>query len=82
MVIIIIIIIIIIAAAFWPLRGHDRLREPAALVRGKVLDFPERARASTRTFPSALAGAGQADLARRGQAGKPPGHAVASRSAR
>jgi hypothetical protein len=75
-------LLILIAAAFWPLRGHDRLREPAALVRGKVLDFPERARASTRTFPPALAGAGQADLARRGQAGKPSGHAVASRSAR
>ncbi|MGB6613074.1 MAG: hypothetical protein WBE95_03245 [Trebonia sp.] len=75
-------LLILIAAAFWPLRGHDRLREPAALVRGKVLDFPERARASTRTFPAALAGAGRADLARRGQAGKPPGHAVASRSAR
>jgi hypothetical protein len=53
-------LLILIAAAFWPLRGHDRLREPAALVRGTVLDFPERARASTRTFPAALAGAGQA----------------------
>ena len=76
-------LLILIAAAFWPLRGHDRLREPAALVRGKVLDFPERARGSTRAFPAALAGAGQADLDRSRQAGKPPDHAVAaSRSAR
>jgi hypothetical protein len=55
-------LLILIIAAFWPLRGHDRLREPAALVRGQVLDFPERARGATRTFPAALAGAGRADL--------------------
>jgi len=47
-------LLFLIAAAFWPLRGHDRLGEPAALVRGNVLDFPERARGSTRTFPAAL----------------------------
>ncbi|MGH3271143.1 MAG: hypothetical protein ACRDN1_19105, partial [Trebonia sp.] len=46
-------LLILIIAAYWPLRGHDRLREPAALVRGKVLDFPERALGSTRTFPAA-----------------------------
>jgi hypothetical protein len=55
-------LLVLVAAAFWPLRGHARLREPAALVRGKLLDFPERARGSTRTFPAALAGAGQANL--------------------
>jgi hypothetical protein len=51
-------LLILIAAAFWPLRGHDRLRESAALVRGNVLDFPERARGSSRTSPAALAGGG------------------------
>jgi hypothetical protein len=41
-------LLILIAAAYWPLRGHDRLREPA--------------HGSTGTFPAALARAGRADL--------------------
>jgi cell division protein FtsW (lipid II flippase) len=41
-------LLLLVIAAYWPLRGHNRLREPA--------------QGSSRTFPAALAAAGRADL--------------------